>query len=188
MNRIATLALGLLFVTACGGSTPAAGAETTPAAGPALSWSVLAPDNSGFRVEFPGTPQEVHQEIPTDIGPVHATMYQLEMNGGSLAYLVAFNDYPAELIAQSSAEAMLNGARDGAVGNVSGSLVSEERIQIGEFPGRDIVVDVPAQGAKTRARIFLVRNRLYQTVVAGTSTDDLTNANAMHFFQSFQLL
>ena len=61
-------------------------------------------------------------------------------------------------------ERVLDGARDGAVGNVNGVLRSEQRIALGGHPGRDLVVDVPGQ-VVARQRIYLVGRRLYQLIV-----------------------
>jgi len=118
-------------------------------------------------VLMPGTPAEQTQAQDTDLGPIDVHMYTFE--GGDVAYLVGYNVFPAAVIDASTPAAILDGARDGQVETVKGTLVNESEITLGTYPGRDLEIQVEgSDGASSlRTRLFMVGDRLYQLVVAG---------------------
>jgi hypothetical protein len=141
-----------------------------------------------FSVMVPEALQETSQALETQAGKIDLHLFSIQQD--RTGYFVSYCDYPQELIQQSSPERMLDGARDGAVGNVEGKLVLESKITLAGHPGREVVIDGrPKYGQKVtiKGRMFMVKNRLYQvTVVApqGQAGGKVTDA----FLQSFKLL
>jgi hypothetical protein len=114
------------------------------------------------------------------------TTFMIEdRNGG---YMIAFADMPISgNEPEQQLQMRLDGSRDGALGNVKGSLTKESRITLaGTFPGRDIEGTVPQMKGALHARIFIVGRRLYQLLVIGTPSW-VNSSDATKFLDSFAL-
>lgn len=146
------------------------------------TWQSFASTEGRFTVLMPGTPQPRTQNVSTPAGNI--TFYAHFWEDRSAAYGVAYSDFPQGLIQSANVEALLNGARDGAAANVSGTLVSERRIGLSGHPGREIEIRI--SGGIVKARIYLVGSRLYQLIVVEQSGTE-SSANQARFFDSFQL-
>jgi hypothetical protein len=132
-----------------------------------------------FRVMMPGTPVERRQRF----GPMTLMMYMIETR--DVAYMVGYCDVP---IPAHEAEGVLqrrfDGAREGALRNINGGLLKENRIRLhGREPGREIEANVPGKGI-LRARFYVVGQRMYQVLVVGNA--NLVRApDATLFLDSF---
>ncbi len=136
---------------------------------------------------MPGTPTSSVESVSTAIGVVELHSFTLEAN--EFAYFVAYGDFPPAFVQNADTEAMLDGARDGAVADVSGTLVSERRISVQGFPGRELWIEASVSGQKglAQARMILVGNRFYQVLVAGPK-DGFAESEAERFLNSFQVV
>jgi hypothetical protein len=171
MDKINFLVLGLaLFLCVC--CTNEKTAEL----------KAFSPDGGGFSIMLPGTPELQTQTVNTAAGPIVVKMYIVNDNG--MAYIVSYNDYPQEAMDQTTPEQVLDGARDGAVANVYGKLLSETILSLDGYPGRQINVGVGDNGIK--ARIYLVNNRLYNVMVSGPG-QKLTTKTVGDVLESFKL-
>jgi len=164
------LTVGILLA-GCGGTT----------------WSEFSSADGAFSVLMPGTPTEQTQTQDTDLGPIDVHMFTIEQ--GEVAYLVGYNVFPAAVIEAATPAAILDGARDGQVETVKGTLLSEKEITLGAYPGRDLEIQVEgSDGASSlRSRLFMVGDRLYQLVVAGPKGQS-TSPNTIKFLDSFKLV
>jgi len=107
---------------------------------------------------------------------------------GQKAWLVGYSDYPEALVEASDPATMLAGARDGAVSNVNGQLVSDAEITLNGYPGREFSASVTQNGQEIvlRQRVYMVGNRLYQVVVIAPKGEE-NSTEVEDFFQSFRL-
>lgn len=78
----------------------------------------------------PEKPKEKNQTIPTEVGDIKVFMLIYEAPDGDSAFVMAYTDYPKELVAKSNTEAMLDVARDGAAKKIGGKVVSETKTSI----------------------------------------------------------
>jgi hypothetical protein len=133
--------------------------------------------------------EETTQSIDTELGAIEVHFFMAEAT--DRAYMVGYSDYPQEFIDQNDPQMMLDGARDGATGNINGNLVSEIRILLDDqYPGREIVVTAMLdedQEGTLKAHMFLVGNRLYQVMVIAPS-GELSMQEMDDFINSFKLL
>lgn len=164
---LAALALAL-FVFAC--SLPA-------------KWETVS--EGGFSVELPGKPNKQTQTVNTPAGPIAINMFTTETGGE--AFIVGYNDFPAQAANIVPAETILNSARDGAIKNVNGKVTSERSINLNGNPGKEFVGDstTPMEGTFS-ARIYWVKPRLYQVLYVhrkGTAASE----NGQKFMNSFKL-
>ena len=175
MKRTAILT-GLLIamlLSACGGNQPQA----------------YVSEEGGFQIMTPLPLEESTQSVDSELGPIEVHFFMAELS--NRAYMVGYSDYPEDFIAQSDPQVLLDGARDGAVGNINGKLVSEFKISLADqYPGRELVVtallDEDTEGT-LKGRMYLVNNRLYQIMVVAPSGDMSTQAMD-DFINSFTLL
>jgi hypothetical protein len=138
-------------------------------------------------VLMPGTPTEQTQTQDTELGVIDVHSFTFEQSG--VAYLVGYNIFPAAVIEVATPGSMLDGARDGQVEAVKGTLVNEQEITMGAYPGRDLEIQIENSDgtASLRSRIFLVRDRLYQLVVVGPKGQS-TSPDTTKFLDSFKLV
>ncbi len=141
--------------------------------------------DGGFSILLPGKPEFETQTVDTEVGKILMNMYGVENK--RMAYLISYSDYnieDIELIGVKEIEEILDGVRDGQVGD-NGKLISEKSIQLDNYSGREIVFS--NEEGTIRSRIFLVKNRLYQVLVV--SNDNKVNTEEVNkILNSFKLL
>ncbi len=141
-----------------------------------------------FAVMTPAPLQEAVQPVETQDSKLDLHLFSAQQD--DIAYFVAYCDYAPELARPDNAEKMLDGARDGAVGNTHGKLTSETNITLAGHPGREVVIEARGEDqppVTIKGRLCMVQNRLYQvTVVAPRARAGDKAIN--DFLQSFKLL
>lgn len=161
-----------------------------------LTLSGLAPkiahefksEAGNFSVQTPYSLEETSELVDTQVGEIEIHSFLGKRGNESVS--VGYTDYPAELAQVSDAERILDASRDGAVANVGGELVSETRISLDEYPGRELTISIIAENKQEiilRGRIFLVKNRLYQ-IIAVVPKGKENGEHIDDFLQSFALL
>lgn len=149
-------------------------------------WRQFASAEGGFAVLFPGTPQETTLPLNTPSGAVTLRIYGADRPGQAM-YFVSYADFPAAVL-RFDTNTLLDGVVNGAVRNVQGTLLSQQPISLGGFPGRETRVQAPG-GKILRYRTFLVKQRLYQIAVETTPAVEVNLTGSIQgFFNSFKLL
>lgn len=168
------LLIGALMLTACnGGSQPTVEA--------------FASEAGQFSIAAPAPFEETQQSVETPVGPVEIHTFTAEAE--DTAYVVAYSDYPPEIVDQTDPQVLLDSSRDGAVNNLGGTLVNEEVIDLEGNPGRSLEISATAnqgQMATINSRIYLVDNRLYQVLVVAPEGQSTPEASET-FLDSFDL-
>jgi len=157
-----------------------AGQDETP-----KDWLPFAPDGGGFSILLPVEPTEGKRTVKTPQGEVEVTYFLVEVKDQG-SYVVVYSEYPQEALKGGADEKRLDNARDGAVQSAKGKLKAEKRIRLQNFPGRELVIESSAGGG-VRTRLYAVKNRLYQTMAAG-SRGFLQAKETVRFLDSFQLV
>ncbi|MEW6280628.1 MAG: hypothetical protein AB1758_18530 [Candidatus Eremiobacterota bacterium] len=147
-------------------------------------WTEYRSGPGGYSVDLPGKVEESQSQVPTPIGTIPFHMAMAE--SGWWGYAAAYADYPAWAVEKADPKELLNGARRGALSNVGGKLVKERAIEIEGHPGLEIDFNIPDKKIKARARIYLVKNRLYQ-VLAGNLESRYDEKHMNRFLDSFRL-
>jgi hypothetical protein len=115
---------------------------------------------------LPGTPKAQKQSTKLPDGSVLDIYMQL-VDKGNRAYILSYLDIAALKAANEDAiQKALDNGRDQAAANLGGKVVSDMKRKLETFPGREIHIDAPGLGLY-RARMYVVRGRLYQIVVLG---------------------
>jgi hypothetical protein len=154
--RLAALALSLLVVSS--------GADARAQD----SWKEHRSDDCRCSATYPGTPQTRTQKMQSNVGNLDSKIIMLEVPNSAF-YALAYVDYPKDLAATTKPDEILNGARDGAVSKVKGSLKTETKTTMNGYPGRELRIEAPGDMVLL-ARIFIVKERLYQALVVVPKT------------------
>src|SRR5215469_16021186 len=149
---------------------------------PQSGWKEYSYANDGFAVSAPAEPAFIKQDKPTPAGNVEIHNYTIELgnNSGVMISSAQFQGQQSE-----SSKAVLQRARDGAVGAVNGKLMSEQEITLQGFPGVEFQVVNDAFHA--RVRMYLVKSRLV-TVMAIAPKDNQLPPNSDKVMNSVKLL
>lgn len=166
-----------------GGASPA----EPPPAPRASAWLPFASVPGRFRITMPATPTEDVQQVSLpDDGAVETHLFTAEAKDPFGLYSVGYTDYPPDVIARTTPDAMLDGAIEGAVRNVSGEVLASRTITVGGHPGRHVEATVPKlDNGRMAARYILAGDRLY--VVMMVTHDDRALAGANGWLESFEL-
>jgi hypothetical protein len=149
------------------------------------TWEELSSSEGAFSIFLPGSPTELTRTVNTAAGPIDFHFFLLEQK--DIAYLVGYSDYPEIAVQKTNPEAILEGARNGAVASAQGKLLSELIISLNGYPGRELKIE-PAGGEGTiNTNMFVVDNRLYQVMVV-TPKEKAFSKHVGKFLDSFKLL
>jgi hypothetical protein len=152
----------------------------------------LVDDAGRFVASLPKPVQRDSQQVPTKVGNI--AMNMVYYDGGAIAYMIIYCDYPAGSVAGSGGpDKVCANASGGAVKNVNGTLRTSSPCQLGDVKGLEIVADipskdpqVPANASVARVRFFVVGDRLYQVMYIGPTASE-TGPKAVAFLNSFRL-
>ena len=139
---------------------------------------------------FPSEPNRTVQKVDTALGELDMYMVAAEskINNDNAYYAFIRSDYPKEgfsNLSKDKTSSMLDGAVEGAVNNVQGTLVKEENITLNGYPGRSIIIKI--EGASLYMQNFLVENTMY--VVQVIAEDGKLNMKSVErFFDAFDII
>src|SRR5882672_10519914 len=102
------------------------------------------------------------------------------------SFSVVVSEVPQEQVDRAGVAVILDGARDGAVANTQGKLLSEQIVEVSGHPGRELKIEAAGGKATIRARLFLAKNRLYQALVV-TPADQSYAPGVNRFLESVKL-
>jgi len=146
---------------------------------------LFSSEDGKFKINFLGEPTVTSDIIPTDVGDIEMMSFMYEKSVTE-AYMVAYSDYPTEMVEASSTQDMLKGAKDGASGNLGiTSFDLEENIELNGNEG--MYFKGAAGSIFVEYKIFLVGNRLYQVAILRDGSY-ATEERSGEFFNSFELV
>jgi hypothetical protein len=150
----------------------------------AQAWAEYRPAGGGFSLEMPGGWNTEVMNIDTAIGRVKG--YTATVEVGAVGYMSMYIPYPPDAVRGRPVETMLDGARDGAVANVHGTLRSEEHVTIDNHPGRQIIIDAPNNMVLVQ-KFFVLDATLIQAIVGGHPGIE-QDPNTIRFLQSLKVV
>lgn len=147
-----------------------------------------------FKVVFPKSPTHTTKILNSEVGELsmHLYMYNasIDETDENLIYSVGSSEYPKQHIdahiKQYNLSAFFKNSIDGMVKNVSGKLLSESKINLENYPGREFKIDFKDGLAIIKTRIYLVDTTVYfiQTI---TKTEKENNKLIDKFMNSFTI-
>jgi hypothetical protein len=153
--------------------------DTAPDTGEAVQF--VDPDGN-FAVAFPSEPEEQSIEAPLPDGStLPATLYASSTADGS-AQIASCSEYPSDYVLDPTTS--LEGAQNGAIGNLGGELTSSTPIELQGRPGLDFTAT--SSDFDLGARVFLDGLLLCQVLYVANG--ELDPAAAAPFLDSFEFL
>jgi len=156
----------------------------------AQDWINYKSEELAFIAEFPSEPTKTVQKVNTAVGELdmHMIMYAPTSGDDNAVYSVIKSDYPESNFEDADDEynsKVLDGAVNGAVTNVNGKLLYDNKITFNGYPGRDFKVEI--SGGFLYIKAYLVNNSMYITQVICISVND-KNTSIKRFFDSFDII
>jgi hypothetical protein len=148
-------------------------------------WVSFNSPEGRFSIGAPTKPQENVKDIDSDVGKLQ--LHSFASSSAIAYFMVSYGDYPNEPAADRR-ELVLDGVRDGVIKGLEGELISETKISINGYPGRQLLARKTIEGSETTFnwRIYLVGPRVYQVAVATKKSDSAT-PEITKFLNSFRL-
>ncbi|MCB0401918.1 MAG: hypothetical protein KDD41_07530 [Flavobacteriales bacterium] len=142
-------------------------------------------EDGRFNINFLGEPTVKSEMVPTVVGNIEMTYFLYE-HSVTEAYMVAYSDYPSELVKQSSVAEILAGAKKGSSTNMGiTSFDLEEDIEINGNPG--LYFKGRTGTIHAEYKLYMVENRLYQVAILRDGGYSLPERSD-DFFNSFELI
>jgi hypothetical protein len=147
----------------------------TPAQSEPSGWITLAPEGAGFSILFPSKPIESVDKKTS------FTLHSFNITAGRATYIASYSDYLPGKLDPATA---LTANRDKFNKSLQATLVSSREITADGHTGIEFTSETPA--ANVKSQMFLIGNRMYQTVAFVFRDADETR-NVDRFFDSFKL-
>lgn len=172
LKRLIILAFPLAVVLACSSLS-------------GQKWETVT--EGDITVEMPGKPTKQSQDVPAAGGK--ATGQMLTLDKGAEAYVLAFHDFPASVASLNiDPKALLKGASDGAVRNISGKVTSQRDVTVGGHPGTELIGEGSKDGKDIEftIRMYWAKPRLIQTLYLSEKGKG-DKSNATKFLDSLKI-
>lgn len=150
-------------------------------------WQSFTPTDGGFSVLMPGQPSQKKQTLNTPAGDINTYFYTSTQDGGKINYTVSYVDLPKG-VEKMSPPVLLEAMASGLMGDNRVKVLSEQTIQLGDYPGRAFKIEAPDK-ALIMHRAYLVKQRIYQIAVQVPQAQEKTlTGDVERFFNSFKVL
>ena len=161
-------------------------ALTPPAQPTQPAWIAFSSDKLGFRTEFPASPRNETMKVPTVLGEMEMQVFVVEQ--GTRAYMISVSENlpSAQPLVVAN---VLDGARDGAVANIQGRLVSEKQITVDDLPARRLEIAAGPLDTPLRVEaVLILRDRkLYQALMVAPASEP-SRPDAERFITALHVL
>jgi len=146
-----------------------------------------------YKVSFPKKPSDHTQIANTELGKIKMSVYTYDPPDNELddnyTYAILENEYPDSLMNSDKKDLIdkfFRSSIDDAVQNFKGKLLTESKIQLNGFPGREFKVSLDNGAAVLTMRFYLVKNTMYMLqTITGAKKD--RNPSIGKFMDSFTL-
>ncbi len=151
------------------------------------AWQELAPEGSGFSIQFPGTPSEDSGSEVTAFGVIDSAWFNLEPEGDGRSYALRYDDYPRTLVSLGDVGQLLFARQKRIEHELEAKPLNETDVFLDDYAGREILFELP-DGEIGVYRIVLIDQRMYQLSVSGSQEALATSEVTTTFLDSFKLL
>ena len=152
-------------------------------------WKQFTSEEFNFSADFPTPPEKTVQSVPTAVGDIDMNMFMsTNTSTSNLIYSIISSSYPLEAFKDATDEynnTVLDGAVNGAVTNVNGELVFDNKVTFQGYPGRSFKIKITGNFLYINA--YLVKNTMMICQVICSTKND-KNDDIKRFFDSFKIL
>lgn len=142
-------------------------------------------NEGAFTVQMRGAPTQDIKQFSTEAGTINMIMFTSDI--GTASYLVAYSDFPQQIVNAQNTLDLLEGVINGTVNELNAKLLSLDFVKLRGEDGVEFVGEGNKEGKNVRVqgRNFLVGNRLYQINVI-IEKGIVPQADIDKFLNSFQ--
>lgn len=156
----------------------------------AQDWEKYKAEDLSFVAYYPKAPTRTVQKVSTAVGELdmHMIMYAPTSGDENAVYSVIRSDYPEDQFKDADDEynaTVLDGAVQGAVSNVKGTLEFDNKVKFNGYPGRSIKISI--QGGFIYINAYLVENSMFIAQVICLTAND-GNPDIERFLNSFEII
>ncbi|HKZ79207.1 MAG TPA: hypothetical protein VJ124_12970 [Pyrinomonadaceae bacterium] len=148
-------------------------------------WQKFDSPEGKFNVLLPSQPEVEVKDIESAIGKL--TLYAYSSKNDTSYFQVSYADYSLAPT-DEQIESVLDGIRRGVMDGLKAELISEKKVFLHSYPGREFVAQKTDEGVDIifNWKIILVGRRVYQVAVA-SSPKDSDSPDVQMFLASFDL-
>ena len=148
------------------------------------SWQTYAAPDGTFSIELPSKPTVETSQTPVE-GGGNITFHLINATTtGGKVYSCSYADF--ENANPKPPDQVLESARDGSLGKVQGTLVSQNQLTVQGFPGLQFQARVRGNSLMD-SRYLLVGKRLYMMMAVATAGRKSEPKAVQRMFDSFKL-
>lgn len=138
-----------------------------------------------FTVVFPGEPDYSVEDVETAVGTLKMHTYLYEQSENA-AYMVAYIDYPEDMVEESDNDVLLDAALEGALGSwgINAEKAKKETTWHSGYKG--VFTKESSGDTYTAYEVLLVDNRLYQIAILQYGKP-ISKKALSSFYDSFEL-
>jgi len=156
-----------------------------PVLSQAQSGHKLSSKKGNFVIQFPGEPDFSTEEVETAVGYLMMYTYLYEVSDDA-AYMVAYIDYPKDMVEESDNDVLLEAALNGALGSWGIDIDKVVQKTTWHSGYKGIYCKESNGNTHTAYEVILVGNRLYQIVILQYGKS-ISKKAISSFFDSFEL-
>jgi len=138
-----------------------------------------------FNVTFPCQSALGGQQVSTAVGTLVITTFSCD--SGNNDYTVAINDFPAGSVKPENLDNVYASSVNGVATNTKGTIRSVTGYTLGNYTGREALIDIPESKSVIRTHLFIVGDRMYQVMFIGAVGTE-SGKDGLDFLNSFVLL
>lgn len=138
-----------------------------------------------FFIIFPGEPEYSVEEVQTAVGKLKMYTYLYEESTDA-AFMVAYIDYPEDMVEESDNDVLLNAALDGALGSWGIDVEKAKKETTWHDGYKGIYCKESNDDTYTAYEVILVGNRLYQIAILQYGKS-ISKKTLSEFYDSFEL-
>lgn len=147
-------------------------------------WKEFSPDEGQFSILMPGenisdiTPEQSEKSDVVESTKMYLITHETNV------FMVSYADFNNDVTQISSSE-LLDSAVQGMLEDGT-KLLSQENINLGTYPGRELKLWDEKEGIFLTGRVFIVNQRLYMLLVGSPKNPQVSDVRK--FFDSFDLI
>ena len=161
------------------------GSPTPNARSARFNWRIVDRTRDGFKVDMPDEVRETQVPAYNETGSTEPVRMIYANPDSQVTYAVSWADNPpVARVGDSSADRILDRAREDALARTQTFLVTESRITPDGYPAREFI-GRNAGGGILNARLIYAAPRLYMLATAFPSESARRDQDVARFFNSF---
>jgi hypothetical protein len=146
----------------------------------------LVLDDAGrFAVDIAAPYARSENETNSGLGPT--TLHLLSHDGGKIAFILGYNDYPPGSVAKLDLAETYRNVMKGVLDSMKCEARTSGDHRLGDINGWEYTLVAKDNSLAGHVRSYFVGDRLYQVMYLGP-VDSENSGESLHFLDSFRLL